>query len=167
MMTSELFKLPIAESKFIQVISLWQPWASWVAWGWKTIETRTHNKFRNLAGKRIAIHAAKRWDEDWHKLAHKFLSESQVEHTLSARPLPFGEIICTVFVTEFIPLNGHHSKSSLIDCEHTERFGLVLGPDIQNLRPIPELGRQGIWTIPKRHLNLNTVATNTVKTSNQ
>lgn len=34
----------------IKCISMWQPWAWWVMRGWKTIETRTHNRFKGLAG---------------------------------------------------------------------------------------------------------------------
>jgi predicted transcriptional regulator len=41
----------------MKVITLWQPWASFIALGWKTIETRTHDRFKNLVCERIAIHA--------------------------------------------------------------------------------------------------------------
>ena len=44
----------------IPCISLWQPWASLIALGWKTVETRGHNRFACLAGRRIAIPAAGR-----------------------------------------------------------------------------------------------------------
>lgn len=44
----------------MKAISLWQPYASLIAAGKKTIETRTHSRRRSLAGQRIAIHAAKR-----------------------------------------------------------------------------------------------------------
>jgi hypothetical protein len=42
----------------MKAISLHQPWATWVALGWKTIETRMHARFKGLVGQRIAIHAA-------------------------------------------------------------------------------------------------------------
>jgi hypothetical protein len=36
-------------------ITLWRPWSTWIADGRKTIETRTHDRFRSLVGKRIGI----------------------------------------------------------------------------------------------------------------
>lgn len=41
------------------VITLYQPWATWIMRGWKTIETRTHNRFACLDHKTILIHAGK------------------------------------------------------------------------------------------------------------
>jgi hypothetical protein len=49
----------------IPIISLWQPWAQWVALGWKLIESRTHNRFKSLLTKRIGIHASAKWDAEW------------------------------------------------------------------------------------------------------
>jgi hypothetical protein len=37
-------------------ITINQPWASLIANGIKTIETRKHTKFKCLVGQRIAIH---------------------------------------------------------------------------------------------------------------
>ena len=48
----------------LTVISLWRPWCFWVMLGWKTIETRTHDRFANMMGKRIGIHAAQKWDDE-------------------------------------------------------------------------------------------------------
>jgi hypothetical protein len=44
----------------LKAISLWQPWASLIAHGVKTIETRSWAPPKSLLGQRIAIHAAKR-----------------------------------------------------------------------------------------------------------
>ena len=45
------------------VLTLYQPWATFIADGLKTIETRTHNRFTSLYGKTILIHAGQqtRW----------------------------------------------------------------------------------------------------------
>ena len=44
----------------MNALTLWQPHASLIAVGVKAIGTRTHDHFGSLAGRRIAIHAAKR-----------------------------------------------------------------------------------------------------------
>src|SRR5262245_34476504 len=44
----------------MKAISLWQPWASLIAIGTKTMETRDWAPPREYLGGRIAIHAAKR-----------------------------------------------------------------------------------------------------------
>lgn len=46
----------------MKAISLWQPWASLIAAGVKAYETRSWAPPRELIGKPIAIHAAKRID---------------------------------------------------------------------------------------------------------
>jgi hypothetical protein len=47
----------------MKAITLHRPWSSLIACGLKTIETRTHDRLRRLAGQTIAIHAAQKWDE--------------------------------------------------------------------------------------------------------
>lgn len=47
----------------MKAVSLWQPWASLIACGAKTIETRSWPAPRTVVGQRIAIHAAKRTSE--------------------------------------------------------------------------------------------------------
>lgn len=133
------------------IISLWQPWAQWVALGWKTIETRTHAKFKGLAGKRIGIHAAQRWDKDAHHLAQPFLTAEQLTATkfppyglLAAFADAPGKVICTAFVKEHKALSVADEQAALIECESTMRFGLVL-EDIQLIPFIPARGKQGIW----------------------
>ncbi len=44
------------------VITLYQPWATWVVRGLKPTETRLHNRFQSLIGKRILIHAGMTMD---------------------------------------------------------------------------------------------------------
>lgn len=54
----------------MKATTLWQPFASLVAWGDKTIETRSWAPGPALIGERLAIHAAKRLsrpeEENWH-----------------------------------------------------------------------------------------------------
>ena len=44
----------------MKALTIWQPWASLIACGHKTVETRSWAPPRELIGERIAIHAAKR-----------------------------------------------------------------------------------------------------------
>jgi hypothetical protein len=139
----------------MKIITLWQPWASFIAWGWKTIETRTHDRFKGLIGERIGIHAGLKWDKDWKELAcpyeESYLNVVQFSRTeglqkefMKNLPGTKGAILCTARVFDASWLSPHNSKSSLlkINDEH-ERFGLFLC-DIKPIT-IPAKGKQGIW----------------------
>jgi hypothetical protein len=120
-------------------ITLWQPWASWIAWGWKTIETRTHDRFRCLAGKRIAIHAGLGLDGHAHSEARRWMTHERWTSRMdweSERTFPRGEVVCVATVAEARWLTDKDSVAALIDCGEPNpplpsgawdpRFGLVL-----------------------------------------
>lgn len=133
-----------ADPRFIlPVISMWMPWANWVALGWKPIETRTHVRFRSLLGKRIGIHATLKFDMTALYAALPYLSDTQLSASDQFLKIG-GAIICTAFVKEFRELTAEDSQFALIDCGTTKRFGLVLD-DIQTIEAIPARGKQGIW----------------------
>ena len=50
--------------KSMPAISLWQPWASLIAEGYKLTETRSWPPPRPIYSQRVAIHAAKRWTKE-------------------------------------------------------------------------------------------------------
>ena len=127
----------------IPVISLWTPWANWVALGWKPIETRTHNRFAKLLGQRIGIHASLHWDKDAIDTARPYLSAAQIYDTTRFLRIS-GAIICTAFVREYRKLNPLDEAGALIDCTHVTRYGLFLS-DIEVIEAFPCKGRQGIW----------------------
>jgi hypothetical protein len=131
----------------IPIISLWQPWASWVMMGWKTIETRTHQRFASLHGKRVGIHAAKKWDDDAHRLAWSYLTAEQLGRSDEFANL-CGVSLGSVEVSYLGKLSALHSHAALIDCNDTERFGLALRNPVAYLEPIPCRGKQGIWYAP-------------------
>jgi len=113
----------------MKVITLWQPWASFIAFGWKSIETRTHNKFESLKGNRIAIHAGKNWDKDWWILTADYLDLDQkrkIDLMKIENKIPFDKIICSCFVKDYkIPLTNEDEIKALIECK-TTRAGLIL-----------------------------------------
>lgn len=126
------------------VITMYQPWASWVAWGWKTIETRTHQRLRSLVGKTILIHASKRVDPGSFLVDNPFVSAAQIDET-SYRGMPRGAIIAKAFVYEFSLLSGMHSSNAMCPCDHAGRYGIFLS-NIQHIEPpIAAKGMQGIW----------------------
>lgn len=125
-------------------ITLWQPWASWIALGWKSIETRTHPQFAHVVGKRIGIHAGKRWDDQAIGLASPWLSLAQQHMSEEFRAVR-GALLCTNQVIAHSRLDDSHSKRSMIDCSRTRRFGLFLGEPKKLVVPLTLTGSQGAW----------------------
>lgn len=128
------------------IISMWRPWAYWVTLGWKSIESRTHERFKSLAGQRIGIHAAGKWDDEAIKAAFSYLTAEQIAETKRwKRNDVESALVCTVFVDEHRPLTVVDEPRALIECSKTKRFGLLLS-DVQPIMPPRVMtGRQGIW----------------------
>lgn len=118
-------------------ISLWQPWASFIAIGVKPYETRHWRAPDRCVGRRIAIHAAKRRidkdDLEWWHLVSKS----------DALP-PLGAFVCTALLAAVVPATrvpfdefGDYGEG---------RFAWHL-MDVELIDPaIPAIGRQGFWT---------------------
>lgn len=133
----------------MKAISLHQPWATWIALGWKTIETRRHNRFQSLEGQRIAIHAALSFDHSAYEAAMPFLSELQRHKWFEFRrnQIPHGALVATALVHRFsYGLFEDHDASALIECK-THRTGLFLRDIAPLYKPIPCTGRQGIFEV--------------------
>lgn len=131
----------------LYAITLWQPWASLI--GFKTIETRLHDRFRCLEGKRIAIHAGATYD--LHAYAEvKCWTDNPDAIKLAmpenARHLPHKAIVCIAKVDKFGWLTGEDSKAALIDCANVRRYGLWLD-DLELGYSMPIPGSQGIWKV--------------------
>lgn len=129
------------KASIFPAITLYQPWATWIMLKWKTIETRTHDRFVSLRGNRILIHAGGHIDKSAY-LFHPYLTEEQLAAT---KEVPIGAILGSAFVSEFKLLSDEDSRASLIDCRSVQRWGLVL-TDIEPFEtPIPVKGGMGIW----------------------
>lgn len=90
----------------MKALTLWQPWASLIAHGVKTIETRSWAPPLSLVGQRIAIHAAARRvdskDRLWNRLAADALSLDSYyvsAETSMRNNLPRGQVLCTARLT--------------------------------------------------------------------
>ena len=142
----------------MKAISLWQPWATLVALKLKTIETRNHSRFRALAGKRIAIHAAQKWNQDG-LLVSRLLDGRPLGHALpNIMNIDYwamrcrGKIVCTATVNDTMWAEDAAANRNELECralcDVEDKFLLFLG-DIKPLaKPFPVRGRQGIFTVP-------------------
>lgn len=129
----------------MKVITLWQPWATLIAEGYKTIETRTHDRFKKLVGQRIGIHAGKKFDGYAYLFYEKYISKDM--DFLRPENQTHGAIICTALVEKVGWLETEHSKNALIDCRSTFRYGLFLSNIKKVEPPIVCKGRQGVFTV--------------------
>lgn len=132
-------------------ITLWQPYASFIAWGIKHYETRSWHPGRRLVqGQTLLIHAAKRKP----KAYEMRLFESSVfkslweEHNItSLDDLDYGVIVCaTKFITahstnDFVPT----AKEKLVGNYAPDRYAWEL--DLLKVAdpPIVAQGQQGVW----------------------
>ncbi len=140
----------------MKAISLWQPWATAVLLKWKTIETRTHARFKSLQGQRIAIHAAKKVDKDVTDLFYDNLPRMtalEIENLFRFVEICRGKIMCTahVITARWAPnvdfdVREKWNRQAL--CEVGGKYLLFLD-EIEPLRNIiPFRGRQGIFNVP-------------------
>ena len=150
----------------MKAITLWQPWASLIAAGVKTSETRSRAAPQSLWGERIAIHAAKLpMNIIGYDLAKTHLAAvqeripmgavvatarlrycGQVTEEESSHPLIHGKATCTVktrggWYHDFV---DHQRHDGLGDYS-LGRWVWFLD-DIQRILPvIPARGYQGFW----------------------
>lgn len=130
-------------SRIYPVITLYQPWATWIMRGWKTIETRTHDRFKCLENRFILIHAGQTTDGSDLTTKNPYLSHEQILY--NPEEMVNGFILGSAFVSSSKELSAGHSSRSLIDCENTKRYGLFLENVTKFNDPIPCKGNMGIW----------------------
>ena len=147
-MTSDLFGH--APGAPVKALTLHQPWASLMAWGVKTIETRSWpTAYRGP----LAIHAAKTIPD--------YARAAAVEIAPIARALASAGVDPTTLAG--LPLGAVVALVDLIDCRHIDETSCEPGPDrpfgnfasgrfgwvTRNPRvlapPVPARGRQGLW----------------------
>jgi activating signal cointegrator 1 len=143
----------------VKAISLWQPWASAIAAGLKTIETR--HWATNYRG-RLAIHAARRWTDDqlyfWSRHvslsaagAAKNIAAFEAIGVSSSKELPLGAIVatCTLFDCRF---TKDLLRAGVVSEQEQEwgdfsggRVGWLLQDVVPLPQPVPFKGRQGFF----------------------
>ena len=139
-----------------------QPWASLVAIGENTIETRSWStRYRG----RLAIHAAKGFPADARALCRRqpYRAVLARHGYASADDLPLGCVIAVAMLEDVLAFD----RSSLREArdgarrgvlpQHEadfgdfspERFGFVLRDVRRVAVPVPVRGMLGLWTLPK------------------
>jgi len=144
----------------VRAITIWRPWANWIALWLKTWETRTHKRLECLVGERIAIHAAKRYDADAGDLVAACVwgcdrREGRIPFNCTIA-LAAGRyvnrkeyetgIVAVASAIEFRKLTIEDAPAAL--CPTDGLWGLRLDR-IKRIEPaIPCRGAQGIWNVP-------------------
>lgn len=137
-------------------LTLWQPWASLVSTGAKTIETRNWGTaFRG----ELAIHAAKRWDDELEELSQTwpFLDYLPIPDPAQ---LPRGCIVavghlyaCVRMTPDWIEELERRCVGQDGELLHPEiHFGLYAPGryawclrDVRAVEPVPARGAQRLW----------------------
>jgi len=126
----------------LKAISLWQPWASAIAFGLKRIETRSWSTpYRGV----IAIHAAKRWTADERDYADMFADR----YDTRLRNAPRGVIVAVARIVDCRRTECLHVCEQEYDFGNfgPERYGWLLD-DVRELRePVPCRGFQSMWPL--------------------
>ena len=126
----------------MRAITLWQPWASLIAYGIKTRETRSWRFPVRMLSERIAIHAAKRpYDlEGGFNLPLLLPAEAFDEHGT----LPRGAVVATARLAGFMPTTAVTADPY---GDYTPGRWAWLLEDIERVDPpVAARGYQGFWT---------------------
>ena len=141
----------------MKVISLWQPWASFMAWGIKKIETRHWPLPKNITGP-IAIHATKKIV----KIQNPYFDDVLWGRNVVYDDLPKGFILCYFDKVRCVkittPKIPDYPERAFGNYEIDRYMWIMEG---LNVLPWPVMiqGRQGIWNwntsehpIPSNHV---------------
>lgn len=138
----------------MKAISLWQPWASLVALGYKQYETRSWSTGHRG---RLLIHAAKKRSKEIDRLVLEephFRRFMELERLAGLDELPFGAIVCTCDLVYCV-------ESGLAAVSATERafgdytpgrFAWKLAGVMKLESPIAFTGRQGLFDVARADL---------------
>lgn len=144
-------------------LSLWQPWASLVAWREKAIETRPWGtSYRGP----IAIHATQLFPRDAIELCHQepFRFALKAAGVVQPADLPRGAIVAVARLVDILATGGADPRATdpwprrwVQDLSGQERaFGDFschrYGWFLEDVRALPEpilcRGAQGLWSVP-------------------
>ncbi|MCG3207229.1 MAG: hypothetical protein FOGNACKC_00829 [Anaerolineae bacterium] len=143
----------------IPALSLWEPWASLMAWDQKRIETRSWpTKYRGP----MAIHAAKTMQhvaelpeatgELVVELGRLGPGQRRVNwgpYYRSARGYPFGRVVAVGFLVDVVPVEALRAELTAKERQYGDysdgRYGWIFDPVRILQQPEPATGRQGLW----------------------
>ena len=140
----------------MRALTFWQPWASLIALGHKTIETRTH-EFRGLIGRRLAIHAGGTFHAEAADLVRAAFAHATPEQ-VAAFPISYDQLeqhgrwprACIVAVATVADMRKLHSPADdLAALSPAEGLYGIIFKDIVALDPpLGAKGKQGVWDWP-------------------
>ena len=125
-------------------LTIWQPWAALIVVGPKDIENRSWSPPAAIIGKRIAIHAGLRWDDDGAFRAEEILhieGVAKIDDRLSQAFKVRGAIIGTAVVSGWVLRDTRHWFLGPIGWLLTYRTPLP--------PPIACRGAQKLWSLPR------------------
>lgn len=141
----------------MKALTIWQPWASLIAWGEKEYETRSWpTPYRGL----LAVHAGKHCETKELLALNSFYRQVFERHGFDQNqevPLPSGAVLCVVRLVDCCPTENLTVKaftgSGFRISQKEEMFGdYSSGRFAWKLEvvevfnpPIPAIGRQGLW----------------------
>lgn len=134
----------------MRAITLHEPYASFMACGVKTIETRHWSTpFRG----RLAIHAAKGIPPYAREaMDDPVISGLMIQNGINRNMLPLGSIVAVVTVIDVVPTSA--VKDEISDAERAlggyegSRFAWITDELHRLTYPLPCKGRQGFWNVP-------------------
>lgn len=135
----------------MKALSLWQPWASAIALGLKTIETRSWSTaYRGP----LAIHAARRRltpaeEAELHSLITEVFDAGSAQLPSGSWPFQYGAIVATCELVEVRPAWRDDPNLTAQERRWGDfspgRFAWVLA-DVKRVETVePARGRQGLW----------------------
>jgi len=128
----------------MKAISLWQPWASAMALGWKRNETRSwYTSYRGP----LLIHAAKKACL-WPSMA---IQQLFADVALQPIDLPYGAILCLVNLVDCKPITELNRPDGLersLGNYSIGRFMWITTHMKTFKNPIPFTGRQRLFDVP-------------------
>lgn len=137
----------------IKAVTIWQPWASLIAWGEKRFETRSWpTKYRGL----IAIHAAKRWGWEQREVVErrKPYIEAISKHISMnwegerLHQLPLGHVVAVAKLVDVYKADDvcylYTDKEKEFGDFRAGRYAWRL-EFVTPIDPTPAKGAQGLW----------------------
>lgn len=129
-------------------ITLWAPWGSLWALGFKSTETRSHNRFSRLVGQRIAIHqgvSAAPAEQVLRMLRAVGASRAATWFLDHGADAPRGVVLGTALVASAGMLDGTIEANLAACCPTAGLYGLNLTDGCALEEPIRACGARGVW----------------------
>lgn len=148
----------MSATRRMPVISLWQPWATLIAAGYKRVETRSWAPRGLHIAEAVAIHAAKHWTREERDLCQddpffrRYLTLATRRGLWDFDSPPLGCIVGVARLYSVAPTERLVRNPHLTQREHAfgnyspGRYGWVFVQACPMIPPIPLRGERGIFT---------------------